>query len=170
MSHPFRELVDALAAEAVAFEELVACCRAEREHLVSGDVPALNGNLLRQREILFRLGEVELRRRSALDGWRDGADQAVPGPSPGLREVISLAPPDVAAELTALHGRLTGAGEELRRLARSNYFLALKGLEFVDTTVRIIAGGVASPEASTYAAAGQPAPASGRALLVDRTV
>jgi hypothetical protein len=94
----------------------------------------------------------------------------VPGPTPGLREVIALAPPDAAAELRDLHRRLTGAGEELRRLARSNYFLALKGLEFVDATVRIIAGGVLTPQASTYAAPGQPAPVSGRAMLVDRTV
>jgi multiple sugar transport system substrate-binding protein len=47
---------------------------------------------------------------------------------------------------------------------------AVEALEFVDATVRIIAGGVLTPQASTYAAPGKPAPVSGRAMLVDRTV
>jgi hypothetical protein len=170
VSRAFQELIEALASEAVAFEELVGWCRAERDLLVSGDVPALNENLARQRDVLARLGEVEVRRRGALDGWRDGLAGPVPGPAPGLREVIALAPPEAAVELRKLHERLTGAGEELRRLARSNYFLAMKGLEFVDATVRIIAGGVLGAGSSTYAAAGQPTPVSGRAMLVDRTV
>lgn len=170
MSRAFHDLIEALTQEAAAFEEMVAWCRAERELLVSGNVPALNENLARQRDVLTRLGEVEERRRGALDGWREDAGRPVPGPAPGLREVIAMAPPDTAAELRELHRRLTGAGEEIRRLARSNYFLALKGLEFVDTTVRIIAGGVIKAEAPTYAAPGQPARVSGRAMLVDRTV
>ncbi len=169
MSAPFESLVAALEEEARVFEDLVACGKSERDHLISGDVTALSENLAAQKVLIDRLSGAETARNAALDAWRDRAPDAPDGPAPGLRSVIAMAPPDVARRLGALRDRLTGSAEELRTIARNNYFLALKGLEFVDSTVKIVADHVSGPEKPTYTGPGRTDAARGRALLVDRT-
>lgn len=179
MTNPFESLLEALTGEAGALARLVECCRAERDLLVAGDVPGLNENLARQRSLLEDLGQSEMERREALLEWapdapppglgEDGQKSYPTGPSMSLRRVIALAPPETAARLEEIRNSLIGAGEELRSLARSNYFLAMRGMEFIDATAQVIAGTVAAHTPTTYAAAGIPTQPKPGALVVDRT-
>lgn len=178
MTNPFDSLLEALRGEATALTRLVECCRAERDLLVAGDVPGLNENLARQRTLLEDLGVSEQDRRLALAEWapeaaaaptEEGQKSYPTGPSPSLRRIIGLAPPETAERLEEIRLALIAAGEELRSLARSNYFLAMRGMEFIDATAQVIAGTVAAHTPATYAAAGIPTQPKPGALVVDRT-
>lgn len=171
MTNPFESLLAALDGEATTMNRLVVCCRDERELLVAGDVNGLNENLGRQRGLLEELSQVEITRKAALSEWAvDAAAAAAPPPPPSLRKIIALAPPETAERLEAIRQALVASSEELQTLARANYFLALKGLEFVDATAQVLAGTVAQATTSTYGIPGRPhAPRAG-AVLVDRKV
>lgn len=177
MTAPFESLLTALAGEATVLDRLVEYCRAERDLLISGDVPGLNDNLAAQRGLLEELGQAERGRRDALREWEPDAPAPAaagdstppPGPPASLRRVIALAPPEIAARLEEVRATLIRAGEELRTLARSNYFLAMRGMEFIDATAQVIAGTVAAHTPTTYLAAGVPRQPKPGALVVDRT-
>lgn len=171
MTNPFESLLEALNGEARTMSRLVDCCRDERAFLISGDVQGLSTNLGQQRELLEELGAVESSRRAALTEWVvDRVEGGAPPPTPSLRKIIALAPPETAGRLEEIRTRLVAAGEELRTLARANYFLAMKGLEFVDATAQIIAGTVAQATTSTYGVPGRTAAPRAGAMLVDRKV
>lgn len=156
-------MADMLAREADLYGELVGLARSKQKMLVDGEIASLESILVKERDLLRTISQVEEDRYALQCDLASDLDL-----SPGdltVGRLADLAGPAYGALLRERQQRLAGLIQELSAVNQCNAELISQALAYVDFTLEALAG---AGETVGYERSGRRQGTRGRRLLDGR--